>query len=364
MELINRVEAFIELGNRLDLFLKSAESINVNYKEDSDFPFTMLNSEVNSSYHYNGWFTRPNVLSAIEAVRENLTRKNLETWLKRYDQDFKACEPLKVGVIMAGNIPLVGFHDMLCVLLSGNIFYGKLSSQDKILIPAICSVLIDIEPKFKDRIIFSEAPLKNPAAVIATGSNNSARYFEYYFGKYPHIIRKNRNSVAVISGSETMEELSQLGNDIFRYFGLGCRNVSKLMVPEGYDFDHFFSGIFEYREVVQNKKYGNNYDYNKTVYLLNKESLLENGFLIIKEDKSLSSPPGCMFYEFYKDEKHLSERLLEDKEKIQCVVSSQPTTEKLNKELNFVSPGNTQKPQLWDYADGIDTMKFVLSLNK
>ena len=256
---------------------------------------------------------------------------------------------------MAGNIPLVGFHDFLCVLLSGNKVLAKLSSNDNLILPFLSKILLEQNPELKAYINFTEEKLENFDAVIATGSNNTSRYFEYYFGKYPNIIRKNRNSVAVLTGNETHEELALLGQDIFRYFGLGCRNVSKLFVPEGYNFDAFYTSIFEFQDIINQNKYANNYDYNKAVYLMSNMNILDNGFLILKEDESFASPIACLFFEHYKDQSSLKEKLQLQEENIQCIVSNGWFED----EIPF---GKTQIPALMDYADSVDTLQFLLNL--
>jgi hypothetical protein len=205
------------------------------------------------------------------------------------------------------------------------------------------------------RITFTDGKLENFDAVIATGSNNTARYFEYYFKNKPSIIRKNRNSVAILNGNESHEDLVNLGEDIFRYFGLGCRNVSKLFVPKGYSFDAFFRAIFEYQDVIHYEKYSNNYDYNKAVFLMSNFKLLDNGFLTLKEDSSYSSPISSIFYEYYDSLSDLKSRLKNDEDQIQCIVSNGLTK-------NSIAFGQTQKPQLWDYADNVDTLEFLISV--
>jgi hypothetical protein len=222
-------------------------------------------------------------------------------------------------------------------------------------LPLIAKYLEYAEPEFKGRIHFTEERMTGFDAVIATGSNNTARYFDYYFGKYPSIIRRNRNSVAVLTDQETEEDLKKLGEDIFRYFGLGCRSVSKLFVPRGYDFDKFFNAIYQYKEVIYYDKYVNNYDYNKAVYLMSQYQLLENGFLMLKEDQSYASPIATVFYEYYDDKDVLQRRLEADKELIQCVVGS-------SDQIKMVGFGETQNPQLWDYADDVDTLDFLQGL--
>jgi hypothetical protein len=304
----------------------------------------------------NHWFTEQNIKHAFNYWGSVLNQDHFNTWLFNYQINDNNI-PKKVGVIMAGNIPMVGFHDLLCVYLSNHIFYGKLSSDDQILIPHLIEILKSIEPECANEIFFSEQFLKNMDAYIGTGSNNSARYFEYYFRDKPHIIRSNRNGIAVLNGNETAQDFEKLGEDIFRYFGLGCRNVSKLYVPQGYDFKYFFEGIYPFFEMVNHNKYGNNYEYNRTVYLMGNEKLLDNNFLILKEDKGLSSPIAVLFYEYYNDVKSLNNYLKENANLLQCIVANNDKIE------NVIPFGNSQKPALHEYADGIDTMSFLLEID-
>jgi len=302
----------------------------------------------------NSWFTQHNLTFSRNTWATTLSEANIKRWLSTY----KLSEPQnvkKILLIMAGNIPLVGFHDLLCVWVSGHKAVVKLSSEDKLLLPFIVEQLRDLIPEWAEAVTFSDEKVTDFDAVIATGSNNTARYFEYYFGKKPHIIRKNRNSVAVLTGKETQEELTALGKDIFQYYGLGCRSVSKLFVPENYSFDAFFQAIYAYRDIINEQKYANNYDYNKAVYLMSLYKLLENGFLILKEDKSYASPIATLFYEYYTDTEALKKQLITDTEQIQCIVAKGL----LPDEIAF---GNTQIPQLWEYADNVDTLNFLSNL--
>jgi hypothetical protein len=253
---------------------------------------------------------------------------------------------------MAGNIPLVGFHDFISVLISGNKILVKQSSNDQKLLPIIAEYLVQLEPGFASKIEFTPDRLINFDAVIATGSNNTARYFEYYFKDKPSIIRKNRNSVAVLTGNESESELKLLSEDIFRYFGLGCRNVSKLYVPKDYNFDPFFKAILPWADLMKHAKYANNYDYNKAVYLMSEFKLLENGFLMLKGDNSFGSPIATLFYEVYEDLENLKKTLEANKENLQCIVSNNV----LQSEIEF---GQTQHPRLWDYADNVNTLDFL-----
>jgi len=317
-----------------------------------------LDQLIVNAHVYNGWFTEENVRTALSAISAWLCKDTLLDWIKQYERDMNGKRMSnRIGVIMAGNIPLVGFHDMLCVLITGNKFIGKLSSKDNLILPKITALLISINPDFKNLIEFAPESLENIDAIIATGSNNTSRYIDYYFGKYPNILRKNRNSVAVLNGKETEEEMKALGKDIFTYYGLGCRNVSKLYLPENYDLDKFFKGIFGFADVGDNKKYGNNYDYHKTILLMNKVDLIENGFLLLQENSDIASPVATLNYEYYTDEEQLSELLIKNKDQIQCIASNNKSTHQT------VPLGSTQHPDLSDYADGIDTVKFLLNLN-
>ena len=344
--------SFVELGNFLRQFseegnVKSASVLHNNLFFDD---FTSL---IELSQSHNGWFTPEQVQFSVQSWAKALTEDNLNHWLSNYD--FSKIEPKKVGLILAGNIPLVGFHDFLSVLISGHDVLVKTSSNDQHLLKFLVNYLIAVEPKLNSKITFVEGKLEGFDAVIATGSNNTARYFEYYFKDKPSIIRKNRNSVAVLNGTESHEDLVGLGEDIFRYFGLGCRNVSKLFVPKGYNFEAFFKAMYEYRDVIHYEKYANNYDYNKAVFLMSNFQLLDNEFLTIKEDVSYASPISSVFYEFYDDLEEIKTRLHTDTEQIQCIVS---------KDLipNSVAFGQTQQPKLWDYADNVDTLAFLISL--
>jgi hypothetical protein len=261
-------------------------------------------------------------------------------------------QPKTVGLILAGNIPLVGFHDFLSVVVSGHKVLVKTSSNDQKLLPFLANYLISVNSELENHIKFTERKLENFDAVIATGSNNTARYFEFYFKDKPSIIRKNRNSVAILTGNESHEDLVNLGEDIFRYFGLGCRNVSKLYVPKDYNFENFFKAIYEYKDVIFYEKYSNNYDYNKAVFLMSNFKLLDNEFLTIKEDTSYSSPISSVFYEYYEDLNEIKSRLKNDADQIQCIVSKDAIE-------NSILFGQTQKPNLWDYADNVDTLVFL-----
>ena len=340
----------------LAAFLKLGEFLReYSYVEDrQDNCSQKLKDTISLAEHKNGWFIEDNVRFALKNWGDLLTDNHLETWLSSYDLNLS--QRKSVAIIMAGNIPLVGFHDLLAVLLTGNRAMIKLSSNDNVLISFISNYLISIEPLFKDLICIVQGKMEGFDAVIATGSNNTARYFEYYFGKVPNIIRKNRNSIAVLTGKESKAHLESLGEDIFRYYGLGCRSVSKLFVPEGYNFETFFESMYTYHSIVERQKYANNYDYNKAVYLMSEFKILDNGFLILKEDESYASPIASLFYEKYDNLEKLKERLNKDEDQIQCIVGSGV----LDNETPF---GHTQLPSLTDYADGVDTIKFLLNIN-
>ncbi len=352
MTLDQKKNTFVELGKFLRQFTEN-EAVKDESVKYNDIFFDDFKSLIALSQSHNGWYTRKQVAFAIQSWANALQETELEQWLSRYDFGDESLK--KIGLILAGNIPLVGFHDFISVLLSGNKALIKTSSNDQHLLPFLAKYICQITPAFADRITITEGKLENFDAVIATGSNNTARYFEYYFKDKPSIIRKSRNSVAILTGDETYDQLVALGEDIFRYFGLGCRNVSKLFVPEGYDFDAFFKAIYEYRDVIYYEKYANNYDYNKAVFLMSNFKLLDNEFLTLKEDESYASPISSIFYEKYTDLEQLKQRLATDGNLLQCVVSNNLTP----MSIEF---GQTQHPKLWDYADGVDTMEFLLNL--
>ena len=348
----NRITAFVKLGDFLRQFsiekIKKIDSI-----EHNEIFFDGFLHQIKLAQENNSWFTKENILFALESWSKALTESNLTNFSK--DVQLNNNSAKKVAIIMAGNIPLVGFHDFLSVLISGHSVLVKQSSNDKHLLPFLAKYLEYVEPTFKGKITFTEEKLTDFDAVIATGSDNTARYFEFYFKNKPNIIRKSRNSVAVITGKETEDDFIKLSDDVFQYFGLGCRSVSKLYVPKDYNFDAFFTGMYAKKDMINNAKYANNYDYNKAVYLMSLFDLLENGFLMIKEDESYASPIATIFYEFYDNETDLKIKLHQDKEKIQCIVAK----DFIENEIAF---GQTQHPELTDYADGVNTLEFLSTI--
>ncbi|GAA4274767.1 acyl-CoA reductase [Aquimarina gracilis] len=353
MLLNDRINAFIELGNFINQFKTTGNKKVRSVLYNDDF-FDEMSHRITSAVHYNGWFTEENVLFSLNEWSDALKKERLNQWISSYS--LKETSPKTVGVIMAGNIPLVGFHDFLSVLIAGHKIMIKQSSDDNQLLPFLVAYLIKVEPRFEKYISFTNEKFEHFDAIIATGSDNTARYFEYYFGSVPNIIRKNRNSVAVLNGNESSEQLNALGQDIFRYYGLGCRNVSKLLIPKAYNFDNFFKAIYDYNTIINSAKYANNYDYNKAVYLMSNYKLFENGFLMLKEDQSYSSPIATLFYETYDSKTDLEKKLEADQEKIQCIVAN----DFLPEAVDF---GQTQSPKLSDYADGIDIIEFLIKIS-
>lgn len=344
------IRAFAQLGEIMRRASKSLKS------EDSAFAsqYPALNQALEAATQYNPWFTPSSIAMAFEAWGNLLTQKSITEWMNGY-KNKTVLQPKEIAVIMAGNIPIVGFHDFLCVMMSGHHFIGKLSSDDKILLPALANELIQIEPAFGKRIQFTETTIKHLDAIIATGSNNTARYFEYYFSKYPHIIRKNRNGVAVLSGLETEDTLQKFGNDICSYFGLGCRNVSKVFIPAGFEPQKLFKAIEPYHDsLFMHNKYMNNYNYHRSVLLLNQVKHQDNGVFLLTESKAYASPIPVLYYEFYNNPAALITQLENDGEQIQCIVTDVFTN------VQTVNFGQTQFPGLGDYADGTDTMAFLL----
>ena len=334
-----RIQAFSSLGTLI-------KGLSPGEKEDL---FLRANNQ-------NSWFTASSMESALVGLAQLLETENLVKWLDTYILP-ESVTPKKVGILMAGNIPGVGFHDLMCVLLSGNIAVVKLSSSDAFFSKWLIDRLVQLEPRFKDFVLIEEM-LKGMDAYIATGSDNSARYFNYYFGQYPSVIRANRTSVAVLSGEETPDELEKLGQDIFLYFGLGCRNVSKIFVKTEAQLLHLLDVLEKFNVIAQNHKYVNNYEYNKSIYLVNGDPHLDNGFLILRESTELVSPIAVLFYGIYEDQDALQKKLDSTASKIQCVVGDPKVIP------GAVTFGEAQFPKPWDYADKVDTMKFLLELNQ
>jgi len=308
-----------------------------------------------TEYH-NAWFTLDNQHKALDAIAQQmLDAEQLQAWVARYRVP-EQTHPQTVGLVMAGNIPLVGFHDLLTVFVAGHRAQVKLSDKDPYLLPYLLKEWRAIDERVDDYIQLVDK-LQGFDAVIATGSDNSARYFEAYFGKYPHIIRRNRNGVAVLLGEETEEELRALSADILQYFGLGCRNVSKLYVPAGYEFDALLEILHEQRRIILHPKYRNNFDYHYAMLELNKQPYRNNGCLILVEDSAIASPIACLHYEPYRSLDALQQHLGECADQIQCIVAREGALD-----LPTLSFGQAQQPRLWDYADGVDTMAFLLKL--
>ena len=295
----------------------------------------------------NGWFQKKACIAAIQAWGAALQPKNISQWESNY-QLMENKAPKTIAVIMAGNIPFVGLHDLISIWISGNRALVKCGTKDNILIPFI----VGVDPLFESLTSFTDGQFEVFDAVIATGSNNTARYFNYYFSKYPHIIRKNKNGIAVLNGAETEDDMKNLGKDMLLYYGLGCRNVSKLYLPKDFDLNMVFGGLFPYANVIEMNKYANNYDYNKAIYLMSEFKFVENGFFMLREDQAISSPIATGHYEFYDELDPLKNHLNEQQKNIQCVVSNADIE-------GAIAFGEAQNPQLWDYADGVDTMDFL-----
>ncbi|MCP4459495.1 MAG: acyl-CoA reductase [Cytophagales bacterium] len=331
MTLSDRLYAFTQLGEKIK---------NLNLDE-----LTILTQSAKAR---NGWFTHENIARSLQGITHLLRDEKLKEWVSVYRLEPEV--PKIVGIIMAGNIPMVGFHDLLCVLLSGNIAAIKMSSQDEVLILQMIDWIIEIEPRFKKNIDVREK-LDRVDAVIATGSDNTARYFEYYFRKQPHIIRKNRASIAILDGTETGKELKALGEDIFTYFGLGCRNMAKVFTPRGFDLTSVFPHFDDFKEVINHHKYRNNYDYYKAILLVNKTPHLDTGCLLINTTTDLVSPTGILYHQEYESKKQLLSVLKLQEDKIQCIVGH-----------DYIPFGQAQSPDPWDYADGVDVMGFLENL--
>lgn len=332
----------MNLQQRIDLLVRLGEYI----KSDNNF----WQQAKEKASRENGWFIPEFIeLSTDNIVSSFLQKNKLDDWCKTYSVPNENAAPKNVGIVMAGNIPVVGFHDLLCVFITGHIACVKLSSKDQVLLKHMVEVMASWNDEINRLIIFSEM-LKGCDAYIATGSNNSAGHFEYYFGKYQHIIRRNRTSVAILTGKETTDELEKLADDVYLYFGLGCRNVTKIFVPQNYDFVKLLTVFKKYNYLADHHKYKNNYDYNLAILLLNKRAYMSNESILLAEEPSVFSPISQLNYEYYDNETDLAESLKQD-DALQCIVGK-----------NFIPFGQAQNPSLNDFADGVNTMRFLLSL--
>ncbi len=352
LPLSQRIKVFEQLGIFLNDFL-------LDWHKDKNFPkdirFNELNEAIRKTLASNTWFTEVSIMDALAGIVELLNPQFFSKWISGYKTN--TTNQRRVGVVMAGNIPMVGFHDFMCVLMSGHSFLGKLSSDDPWLLPAIADEIVKIDSDFSNKISFATEKLSGFDAIIATGSDNSARYFDYYFGKYPNIVRRNRNSVAILNGNEDIVDFQKLAVDIFSYFGLGCRSVSNVLLPFGYDPTKLFEGFKQFEGLKNQHKYFNNYEFNKAILLVNGDKHYDNGFLILKEEEQLSSPVAVLHYQFYESNAHLSAIIESHKSKIQCIVSKDAFW---SHSVNF---GDAQRPHIHEYADNIDTMDFLLNLD-
>ena len=351
-KLATRVSAFAQLGRALELFANGSawpgHSCGLTEDEFNAFEAALARAHVR-----NGWFKEDQVRFAANGLATMLDAQTLGSWLANYPALDRPHAPKTVGIIMAGNIPFVGFHDLLCVLICGHRAKVKVASDDAGLTPALIQLLSRFSPEMAAQVEVPHGKLGDVDAIIATGSNNTARYFEHYFGQLPRIVRKSRTSVAVLDGTETEAELAELGEDVFRYFGLGCRNVGKLFIPQDFDLDRIFGAFFPWKEIINHNKYANNYDYNKAVWLLDRAPIVENGFLIMKEEKALNSPVAALYYERYDDISAVEAILKEEEGRLQCIVGH-----------GYIPFGEAQHPGLGDYADNADTLEFLLGMDQ
>lgn len=335
----------MNLEERINILAKWGQALG-NEKGESGSEFDKAKE---LAFHHNGWFLQDSIDQALEGLSFMLEAEKLKEWASRYElSDIQA---KRVGIIMAGNLPLVGMHDLVSTLLLGHEAVLKLSSDDNVLMPAALELLKSISSEMYARVVIAEGKLPKTDAMMTTGSNNTARYFEYYFKDRPLVMRKGRNGLAVLDGKENMDELKELGKDIFQFYGLGCRNISKILLPADFEIQKIFEAIFSFGSIIDHKKYANNYNYNRTIYLMNNDEFLDNDFFMLKKDNALASPVATLHYQTYKNEDDLLDIIKGHSEEVQCIVGH-----------GNVPFGSSQFPELWDYADGVDTVEFLAKL--
>lgn len=345
-----RIQAFVALGKEIRQTLEATDVSALNIRQQQ------LSTLAQNLYQSNAWFSPDQVELALRGIAIMLEEDRLRSWISSYPSRLSDAGESTVGVVMAGNLPAVGFHDFLCVLLSGRKITAKLSSDDRLLLPALAAMLVAIESGFADRIHFSDGKMLPFQAIIATGSNNSARYFEYYFAQYPRIIRKSRTSLGILDGSETAEELELFADDVFSYYGMGCRNITHFFIPEGQSPVKFLENTGRWAHVQHHSKYFNNYEYHRAGFLINQIAHFDNGFLLMKEDAAWHTPVAVLHFSYYQDFQALKSMLLQRADEFQVIAMAKPDAE-----LKAVLPGQTQAPGPNDYADGADTMEFILT---
>ena len=350
MNLEERLDSFIKLGSFMSGIISDNNEYNNDFVPD-------INKVIKKSYLNNNWFTEDNLIYRIKSLSSSLNSDSLESWMSPYDLKSNLLSNKRVLIVMAGNIPLVGFHDLISTLIVGHHAVVKLSSNDNVLLPYVFNMLCEIDPRWRSRLTYIDnLEQRNFDALITAGSDNSSRYFEYYFRDVPRLIRGNRNSIAVLSGNETDNELDELCKDIFLYFGLGCRSVSKLFLPDGYDTDKLFKAFYKYKYFLDHKKYMSNYDYNKAIFMMEKYDFLENGFCILRKHNSLASPVSVINYEYYNELNDVCNYIDLNYDLLQCVVAKDEIVE------NYVPFGKSQNPKLWNYANQVDTINFLKSV--
>lgn len=342
ISLHNRVKAFCSLGTAIGQVLQGNSLVE-----------TAKLQELIESYHLtNPWFTPENVRQSLAAWEQLLCKDKLTKWLSVYRKEELEKPPATLLTIMAGNIPMVGFHDAVAVLLSGNRLLTKLSSKDPFLIRELLTILCQIEPAFRKMIYYTENDTQNHPfnAVLATGSDNSARHFHYLYGNYPLLIRNNRTSAAILSGDESDDELYSLGSDIFSYFGLGCRSITQLWLPPNYNVTGLGSALSDYKDTIHHPQYKQNYLYNRALMKLNRQDFIDTGFFLLRQSNSLFSPVGVINYAFI-NRYEQTQTILENSAKIQAIAGK-----------NHIPFGKCQQPELWDYSDNIDTISFIIKI--
>ncbi|MCX7954118.1 MAG: acyl-CoA reductase [Bacteroidales bacterium] len=350
---------YLSLKDRINILAEIGEFIRRYFTNNLDNnTYYEFNKIITEEKNHNYWFTEDNVIFALKYWAKILTKENIETWITPYLPKIEQVFPKTIAIIAAGNIPLVCFHDVICSFIAGHKTKLKLSKKDSRILKFILTHFFNKNPILANYItLIEEEFLKEFDAIIATGTNNTIKYFEYYFGKYPHLFRHSRHSIAVLTEEETAEELELLSNDVFIYFGLGCRNVTKIYVPQNYNFNKLINAFNKWSNIIYNHHYANNYNYHKAIYLINQEKFIDTGFLILKENKQISASVGVLFYEYYDNFKNLEEKIKLEKNNIQCIVSKKNVLF-----LPTVFFGKTQEPNLWDYADNIDTINFLINI--
>ena len=338
-----------------EIFIKNFSTLgrSVENALQSAYNNTLLDRAFEDSLRLNPLFTINMQHEALKIICKKFLNINcLHNWLTPYKELLFEREST-VGIVMAGNLPLVGFHDFLVTMASGSRAQIKLSGKDRLL-PALFEMLCEINPYWRARVAFTEHLPENIDLLIATGGEEASKFFKSEYDEIPKIVRSSRSSIAILKGDETIDELRRLSDDIFLYYGMGCRSVSTLLVPFGYTFELLIEAFKNKENAITSEDYLSAYRYQKALAAMNKSGYSDGGFYILREHSSFPPPMGVLNVLTYRNVDQINEFIDSNKLHLQCVVNRKFN----NSNIEF---GEAQYPSLDEYADGVNSLEFLLN---